>query len=306
MVWTLAAATAAALAGAPDGGGCEDRLEQITRASRELPPGDPRWAFVHLALGRELRRCGRLEEATAAYSRSLELADAATDGGLPVAQAGIELAVLYLDQGRIEAGDKLLQRFRKDAETGALAQDMAADWHHLSGIVALARGLPEEAERELLAAESARLAARDAAPDRVVSLHAVMAVAAAAAGNRSRARRRAEQALAMIGQLKPGESEADARAVINLASVHFLLEDPHSAEPLVALAVRLARQYPSVPLHVQAAVAESHADLLKRLGRKREAKAALALVKQIRQELAESERRRHAVDYRELLRAAKK
>ncbi len=297
---------AAALADAPDGGGCEDRLERITRTSRELPPGDPLWAYVHLALGRELRGCGRLEEAVAAYSRSLELASESAAGGLPVAQAGIELAVLYLDQGRIDAGARLLQRFRKDVESGALSRDLAADWHHLCGIVALSRRLYEAAERELLAAESARLGVRNAAPDRAVSLHAALAMTAAAAGDRSRARRRAEQGLAMIPQLKPGESEAGARAVINLAAVHFLLEDPRRAEPLVALALRLARQYPSVPLHVRASLAESHADLLKVLGRKHEAKAARAELKRIRQELAESERRRHAVDYQELLRAARK
>lgn len=300
----LAAASIFALAQPP--GDCQDALERIAQASRGLPSGDPLWADIHHALGRQLRQCGRLEEAEVAYRRSLEIAGRDPGGGQHRLLAAMELAILFVDQGRIEAGARLLEQIEKDIKSAGAPASFAADWQQLSGIVALARGRHEEAERHFLAAESARLAVPDAPADRTVSLHVALASTAAAGGNLARARRRAEQALGMLDTLNPEESEADARAVINLAGVHSLLEDPRRAEPLLRLAVRLAAQYPSVPLPVRALLAESHVKLLEKLGRKREAKAARAGLQAIRRELAEAERRRHAVDFQELIRAAKR
>lgn len=286
---------------------CEGLVGRAMRQARALPAGDAGWAAAHRDLGRVLWACGRLEEAEAAYRRSLELwhGGGVTDDSSP-AEAAMELAVLCLDGGRPEAAARVLERIGPAVEAGGPRTGLRADWEYLSGVAAWARGAMAEAERRLLAAGRGWQLEGGRRVDRVVHLHAALARIREAAGKRVRAREHVAEGLALAEGLKPESSEADARAVIHLASVHELLADARLEEPLVRRAMEAGARYPSVPPGVRAILAECYAGVLKRLGRKGEAQRARAEARRLRSAAVESARRRHAVDYQDLLRAAKK
>ncbi|MGQ9917594.1 MAG: tetratricopeptide repeat protein, partial [Bryobacteraceae bacterium] len=277
-------ATSLALAyQAGSGQQCDELVSNAMKQVQKSHLQEAAWAGAHRDLGRALWACGRLEEAESAYRRSLDLSHHESKESNPgLAATAMELAVLYLDSGRAGAAAEVLRRAGAAIETGEAPAGLRADWEYLSGVAAFEKGSLEEAERRLLAAQRGWEAENPRRPDRLVHLHSALARLRDAAGNHRRVQRHLIEALTLAGTLEPDTSEADARAVIHLASLIGLLGDPQLEEPLLRKAARAAAQYPSVPPAVRAFLTECHAGALRRLGRKQEAKAARAEARRLR------------------------
>jgi tetratricopeptide (TPR) repeat protein len=141
--------------------GFDDAASDCFAAAAGLDARDPRWPYL---LGAAHEAAGRLDDAAAAFGRSLELA--------PSAPAGyIHLGEIRLLQGRLDDAEAALRK--------ALAPPTAAAAHSLLGQVALAR-------RDFRAAVEHLDAALAAVPE-ANRLHMPLAMAWRGLGDRAKA-----------------------------------------------------------------------------------------------------------------------
>lgn len=113
---------------------------KASREYREALALNADWPQENVNEGNFLLRQGRIDAATAAYRRALEL-DPLLIG------AYVNFADLYRQQGRDDEGEKLLQK-------GLIRLSNAADLHHALGLLRVRQGRTASALRELRAAST--------------------------------------------------------------------------------------------------------------------------------------------------------